>query len=145
MINEGLLHGMQIAVFWRQASIVVTWRPSACTAGVRHDTTRRPSRCTVHAPHCPWSQPFLAPVNPSCSRSTSSSDERGSRVSVCSVPFTTIRVGTAAIVPAFATPDSAATVSGGSITVVAAMVAQMALFAVNTGCCEQEVYQLRWE
>ncbi len=29
--------------------------------------------CTVQAPHWPWSQPFLVPVRPRCSRSASSS------------------------------------------------------------------------
>src|SRR6476661_6797832 len=36
---------------------------------------------TVHAPHCPWSQPFLLPVKCKCSRSASS-------CSSCALPFT---------------------------------------------------------
>jgi AraC-type transcriptional regulator len=39
-------------------STVVTSAPSAATANVRQDTTRLPLSSTVHAPHCPRSQPF---------------------------------------------------------------------------------------
>ncbi len=42
---------------------------------------RRPPTSTVQAPHWPWSQPFLAPVSSSCSRSTSSSVARVSTAS----------------------------------------------------------------
>ena len=42
---------------------------------------RRPSTSTVHAPHCPRSQPFFVPVA-AYSRSASSSVTRGSSCSV---------------------------------------------------------------
>ena len=48
----------------------------------------------MQAPHWPWSQPFLAPVSASCSRSTSSSEERGSSESMRVVPFTVSRTET---------------------------------------------------
>src|SRR6185295_14203082 len=51
------------------------------TASVRHELIRRPLTRTVHAPHCPWSQPFFVPVRCRCSRSASSSEVRGSRSS----------------------------------------------------------------
>src|SRR3954451_24820319 len=49
---------------------------------------RRPSTSTVHAPHCPWSQPFFDPVSPRCSRSRSSSEVRVSTGSDCASPLT---------------------------------------------------------
>src|SRR5215471_18018105 len=69
-------------------SMVVISSPSCMTANVRHDVTRRPFTCTVHAPHCPWSHPFLVPVNWSRSRSRSNSDVRTSTVITCGSPFT---------------------------------------------------------
>src|SRR5262249_13174533 len=49
------------------------------TARLRQLLMRRPFASTVHAPHWPWSQPFLVPVRWRCSRSASSSVVRGSR------------------------------------------------------------------
>src|SRR4029450_2923739 len=62
--------------------MVVTEEPSFITARVRHDTTRRPSSRTVHAPHCPWSHPFLVPVSSSRSRRASSRVVQGATASV---------------------------------------------------------------
>ena len=53
--------------------MVVMLSPSCITASVRQELIRRPSTITVHAPHWPWSQPFLVPVRCRCSRSASSS------------------------------------------------------------------------
>ena len=39
--------------------MVVTFLPCAAAAKVRQERTRRPSRCTVQAPHCPWSTALL--------------------------------------------------------------------------------------
>jgi len=62
---------------------------SACmTAKERHEFTRCPLTCTVQAPHCPWSQPFLVPGRFRFSRRQSSRVVRGSRLSVCCRPFT---------------------------------------------------------
>src|SRR5262249_8084040 len=69
-------------------SMVVISSPSCITASVRHEFTRLPFTCTVHAPHCPWSQPFFVPVNWSRSRSISNSDARTSTVIACGVLFT---------------------------------------------------------
>src|SRR6266566_1936209 len=67
----------------------VTIRASWCaTARVRQLFTRRPSSRTVQAPHCPWSQPFLGPVSPRCSRNASRSVVRVSMTSRCAAPFT---------------------------------------------------------
>src|ERR1700751_3349635 len=52
--------------------MVVIASPSCITARVRQELTRRPLMWTVHAPHWPWSQPFLVPVRSRCSRSASS-------------------------------------------------------------------------
>src|SRR3954452_16515274 len=68
-------------------STVVTSAPSCATARARHAFARRPSIRTVHAPHWTWSQPFLAPVRPSSSRSRSSSDVRVSISSECGSPL----------------------------------------------------------
>src|SRR5438445_606813 len=57
-------------------SIVVISSPACATARARHALIRRPSASTVHAPHWPWSQPFLVPVSPMRSRSRSSSVTR---------------------------------------------------------------------
>jgi hypothetical protein len=53
MINEGLLHWMDFAFRWRQAFNRRHLAPVRVTAGVRHETTRLPSKCTVQAPHWP--------------------------------------------------------------------------------------------
>ena len=45
-------------------STVVSERPSACTASIRHARTGSPSSCTVQAPHTPCSQPTWVPVRP---------------------------------------------------------------------------------
>ena len=57
---------------------------SCMTASVRQALMRRPSTSTVQAPHWPWSQPFLVPVRPRCSRRASSSVVQGATASVCS-------------------------------------------------------------
>ena len=44
--------------------------------------------CTVHAPHCAIPQPYLVPVNPSCSRNTQSSGVSSSAWNCCALPFT---------------------------------------------------------
>src|SRR6267154_3643165 len=58
--------------------MVVMSRSWATSASVRHDNTRRPSISTVQAPHWPWSQPFLLPVSPTCSRNASNTVVRAS-------------------------------------------------------------------
>src|ERR1700676_2730143 len=40
----------------------MTLRPPIEATKVKHDSTRRSLAITVHAPHWPWSQPFLLPV-----------------------------------------------------------------------------------
>jgi hypothetical protein len=61
MIDEGLLHRWSASPSGKP-SIVVTSCPWALAAMVRQDATRRPSMCTVQAPHCPWSQPFAQEI-----------------------------------------------------------------------------------
>src|SRR2546425_2229934 len=68
-------------------SMVVISSPSCITARVRHEVTRLPFTCTVHAPHCPWSQPFLVPVRATVSRMQSRSVVRGSTRSWRSLPL----------------------------------------------------------
>ena len=60
MVDERRLQRMQRAVR-ASPSIVVTDRPSYCTANAKQDRMRSPSTSTVHAPQAPWSQPFLVP------------------------------------------------------------------------------------
>ena len=68
--------------------MVVTARPCACAARVRQASTRWPSIATVHAPHWPWSQPFLAPTSRSSSRNAFSGVVRASSYTRCSLQFT---------------------------------------------------------
>ncbi len=49
-------------------SMVVTERPSACTAKSVHDFTAAPSSSTVQAPHWLVSHPTWVPVSASVSR-----------------------------------------------------------------------------
>src|SRR4051812_13831891 len=72
--------------FARPSTVVIS-APSWATASARHELARTPSIRTVHAPHWPWSQPFLEPVRPMCSRSRSSTVTRVSTSSVCSSPL----------------------------------------------------------
>src|SRR5262249_30804679 len=53
-------------------------RPSASTASIRHEQTRRPSTVTLQAPQSPELHPSLLPVKLSSSRSTSRSESCGS-------------------------------------------------------------------
>src|SRR5258708_13468644 len=69
-------------------SMVTIWASWCATASARQLLTRRASSKMVQAPHCPWSQPFLAPGSPSRSRSTSRSVVRVSTKSRCVAPFT---------------------------------------------------------
>src|SRR6267143_2256667 len=70
--------------------MVVTDRPSTCTANSEHDFTAWPSSRTVHAPHWLVSHPTCVPVSPSASRRKWTSNIRGSTSRVASAPFTWI-------------------------------------------------------
>src|SRR3954468_23459752 len=61
--------------------------PWWATARARQAFARRPSIRIVQAPHCPWSQPFFAPVSPRCSRTRSSSVVRASIATRCGSPL----------------------------------------------------------
>src|SRR5262245_55687421 len=79
--------GCKLSGVPRPCMVVIS--PRSCMhARVRHEVTRLPFTCTVHAPHCPWSQPFFVPVHWSRSRSRSSNDARTSTVIACRAPFT---------------------------------------------------------
>src|ERR1700676_4501055 len=58
--------------------MVVTRFVPTETAGIKHERTATPSRCTVQAPHSPMPQPYLVPVSPKASRSTHKSGVSGS-------------------------------------------------------------------
>ena len=75
--------------------MVVISSPSCIKARLRHEFTRLPFTCTVHAPHCPWSQPFFVPVRATVSRRQSSSVVRGSMRSWWSLPLMRSVTGTA--------------------------------------------------
>src|SRR6266853_4582186 len=76
-------------------SMVVISPPSCIKARLRQEFTRLPFTCTVHAPHCPWSQPFFVPVRATVSRRQSSSVVRGSTRSWWSLPLMRSVIGTA--------------------------------------------------
>src|SRR6267378_1091377 len=76
-------------------SMVVISSPSCIKARLRQEFTRLPFTCTVHAPHCPWSQPFFVPVRATVSRRQSSSVVRGSTRSWWSLPLMRSVIGTA--------------------------------------------------
>src|SRR5439155_2529108 len=69
-------------------SIVVTDRPSTCTANREHDFTASPSSRTVQAPHWLVSHPTCVPVSPSVSRRKWTSRSRGSTWRAWLVPLT---------------------------------------------------------
>src|ERR1700704_3812166 len=68
--------------------MVVMRLPASIAASVMQARTRRPSTCTVQAPHSPRSQPFFVPVSPNSSRKASSSVVRGSTAIVRGSPLT---------------------------------------------------------
>src|SRR5215212_4963294 len=74
--------------FSASPSAVTTSDPSYAAARARQLLARFPSRRTVHAPHWPWSQPFLGLVFPSLSLSASRSVVRVSATNRYSVPST---------------------------------------------------------
>jgi hypothetical protein len=83
VVHEGLLQRVQHRHRpSARPSMVVMLQPLRITASVRQALMRVPSTSTVQAPHWPWSQPFLVPVNSSRSRSRSSSVTQGSTVPV---------------------------------------------------------------
>ena len=86
MLNERGLHRVHIVGLTepfdsRYAS------PSCMQAKLKQLTTRIPFNRTVQAPHWPWSQPFLVPVRPRCSRSASSRVVRVSTARLRTWPF----------------------------------------------------------
>src|ERR1039458_1439014 len=68
-------------------SIVVTCLPLAMDTGVTQERTARPSRCTVHAPHCAMPHPYLVPVSCRLSRSTHSKGVLGSASTLVFFPL----------------------------------------------------------
>src|SRR5262249_23212565 len=63
-------------------SSVTTFRPATEETGRTHDRTAAPSRCTVHAPHCPSPQPKRGPRSARSSRSAYKSGICGSSVEI---------------------------------------------------------------
>ena len=77
VLDEGGLHRVQLAALGQ--ALDGGDRAALDGGGQRQAaSTRRPSTCTVQAPHWPWSQPFFEPVSARWSRSASSSVVRGS-------------------------------------------------------------------
>src|SRR5437870_8408589 len=68
--------------------MVVTERPSTCTAKSEHDFTAAPSSRTVQAPHWLVSQPTCVPVSPRVSRRKCTSRTRDSTERVSLTPLT---------------------------------------------------------
>src|SRR5213083_2586167 len=69
--------------------MVVTARPSACSASRVQDFTDSPSSNTVHAPHEVESQPTLVPVRPTTSRRYCTNRVRASISCSVDAPLTT--------------------------------------------------------
>src|SRR5450755_2804015 len=69
-------------------SMVVIFRPPTSTASSMHEATGTRSSHTVQAEHEPRSQPIFVPVNPSASRSASTSVVDGSTETSRSSPLT---------------------------------------------------------
>ncbi len=71
-------------------SMVVTCAQSATRLNlVTHERTTLPSSNTEQHPHCPWSQPILVPVRPSCDLSTVASEASPSATTIRGTPLTT--------------------------------------------------------
>jgi hypothetical protein len=70
-----------------EPSTVPTAAPSQAGASVRHDSTGRPSRSTVHEPQVPSAQATFVPVMARSIRSTSASERCGATSSSCSWPL----------------------------------------------------------
>src|ERR1051325_11282362 len=68
--------------------MVSTVLVAAAESGTWQERTALPSRCTVHAPHCPRPHPNFVPVNPIFSRSTQSQGVVGLASTLCCLPFT---------------------------------------------------------
>src|SRR5258708_29110683 len=68
--------------------MVVIFDPFACAARMVHALTALPSISTVHAPHCPVSQPTCVPVSVRLLRMKSTSSVRGSTSAVTTLPLT---------------------------------------------------------
>src|SRR2546421_1459020 len=83
------------------ASIVVTSRPSACTASSVQDLTDSPSISTVHAPQLEVSHPTLVPMSPSRSRRKYTRRVRGSTSSSWVTSLTVIDTRLPPIRPPF--------------------------------------------
>jgi hypothetical protein len=69
-------------------SMVVIDRPTTSPTGVRQARTAIPSTSSLQAPQTPSPQPYLVPVSPHSSRTTSSRDRDGSSRTDRSMPLT---------------------------------------------------------
>src|ERR1043166_428005 len=56
-------------------------------SGTEHERCTSPLMCTEHAPHCATPQPYLVPVNPTCSRITHNSGVSGSACTSRTLPL----------------------------------------------------------
>src|SRR5262249_27151676 len=65
MVANACCSGLSVPSGAASDSTVLTSRPSAWTASVRHERVAMPSISTVQAPHTPCSQPTWVPVTPS--------------------------------------------------------------------------------
>ena len=77
--NQGACSAPSLA----RPSMEVMARSWYWTASAMQDRMRSPSASTVHAPHAPWLQPFLAPDKCRWSRRKSSSEMRAAKPSRC--------------------------------------------------------------
>ena len=84
VLDERGLHRVQVFAVAKPFDRRDRLRLAPRRPAMRQELTRRPSTSTVHAPHWPWSHPFLVPVRSAISRRASSSVTRGSSCSVCS-------------------------------------------------------------
>ena len=117
VLDEGLLDRMQRGPV-RQARRGRDGRAVAGDGQARQVVTRRPSRSTVHAPHCPWSQPFFGDMIPSRSRSASSSVVRVSTVSEWLTPSTVSEIRASILGPPVGPRSTSDPPAGGAASTV---------------------------
>src|SRR5215472_404645 len=72
--------------------MVTTLLPATAAAVVTQERIGWPSTWTVQAPHTATPQPYLVPVNPSCSRRTHKSGTSGPTSTCCVLPLTTSEI-----------------------------------------------------
>ena len=107
LLDEALLHRVELAVALRGPRRCAPRGPSAIAASIVHDFTGSPSTSTTQAPQFDVSQPQCVPVRPRWSRRKWTSSVRGSASAEAGAPLT-VRLICTARPPQLASARSAA-------------------------------------